>query len=63
VPSVVGRGLASARKLIAASHCAIGKVVHKSTRHARRSVVAQRPAAGALLAPGSKIRLVVSRGR
>jgi hypothetical protein len=62
VPSVVGRTLASAKKLIAASHCAVGSVRHKPTTYATRAVVAQRPEPGQQLAPGSKIRLTVSRG-
>src|SRR5205807_1171171 len=62
VPSVVGKTLASAKKLIAASHCAVGRVVHKRAAHAKRSVIAQTPVAGKKLRVGSKIRLTVSRG-
>lgn len=64
VPNVVGRRLASAKRTIAARHCSTGKVGHGYSRKRRKGVVisqSRRP--GRVLPAGSKIKLVVSRGR
>jgi uncharacterized delta-60 repeat protein len=64
VPNVRGRTLGVARSLIRRAQCRVGKVKRSaSTRVARGRVISQRPAAGATLPNGSRIDLLVSRGR
>jgi beta-lactam-binding protein with PASTA domain len=60
---VVGRKLATARRLIRRSHCSVGRVRSARSRRPRGKVVAQRPRAGTSLAAGARVHLVVSRGR
>jgi beta-lactam-binding protein with PASTA domain len=64
VPAVVGRRFASAKRLIARAHCRTGKVRHAFSRKRKKGVVlsqSRRP--GSALPAGSRIDLVVSRGR
>jgi Regulator of chromosome condensation (RCC1) repeat len=64
VPKVVGKRLLPAKRLIASRHCRAGKVGHAFSRKLRKGVVisqSRRP--GRVLPAGSKIALVVSRGR
>ena len=64
VPNVKGKSLATAKARIAAAHCRTGKVTRAKSRSvATGRVVSQRPKAGTKLASGSKVSLVVSRGR
>jgi beta-lactam-binding protein with PASTA domain len=64
VPGVVGKRLAAARQMIAKKRCRTGKVVYAFSRNRRKGIVisqSRRP--GRLLRAGSKIDLIVSRGR
>jgi hypothetical protein len=62
VPSVVGRLLASARKLLAKANCSVGAVTRKRASKRRRGRVAgQRPAAGTRLANGAPVAIVVGK--
>ena len=62
VPSVVGRLLASARKLLAKANCGVGAVTRKRAGKRRRGrVVSQRPAAGTRLANGAPVAIVVGK--
>jgi hypothetical protein len=64
VPKVVGKRLASARVTITQRHCRTAKVGYAYSRKHRRGIVlsqSRRP--GRVLPTGSKIDLVVSRGR
>jgi beta-lactam-binding protein with PASTA domain len=64
VPNVVGKRLAAAKQSVARSHCRTGKVGHARSRGSRKGVVvsqSRRP--GRVLPAGSKIDLVVGRGR
>jgi hypothetical protein len=64
VPNVKRKPLAKAKRRIAAAHCRVGKVTKaKSATIPKGRVVAQKPPAGKKLAAGSKIKLVVSRGK
>jgi beta-lactam-binding protein with PASTA domain len=64
VPRVVGKRLAAARRTIAQRHCRTGKVVHAySGEHKKGIVISQSRRPGKVLPAGSKINLVVSRGR
>jgi hypothetical protein len=62
VPSVVGRLLASARKLLAKASCSAGAVTQRRASKRRRGrVVSQRPAASTRLANGAPVALVVGK--
>jgi hypothetical protein len=64
VPKVVGKRVASARLTIARRHCRTGKVGYAYSRKRKKSVVisqSRRP--GKVLPAGSKVNLIVSRGR
>ncbi len=63
VPRVVGRPLATARRLIRRAGCRVGRV--RTARSARRRgrVLRQSPRAGIRVRRGTRVTLVVSRGR
>jgi chitinase len=64
VPSLVGKHLALAKRLIARSHCRTGKVGHAYSRRLGKGiVVSQSRRSGRVLPVDSTINLVVSRGR
>ena len=64
VPRVKGKPLATARARIAAAHCSAGKVTKAKSRTVPKGkVISQRPNAGTKLASGSKVNLVLSRGK
>jgi hypothetical protein len=64
VPKVKGKRLKAARRAIKAHGCRVGKITHAfSERVTRGHVTSQKPRPGRRLRRGSKIRLVVSRGR
>ena len=64
VPKVIRKTLATAKRRIAAAHCRTGRVTRaKSKTVAKGRVISQRPRAGRKLASGTKVHLVVSRGR
>ncbi len=64
VPGVVGKLPARARNAILRASCRVGAVrrSYSTARHKGR-IVAQRPRAGALVAAGTRVHLVVGRGR
>ncbi len=63
VPKLKGKTLTSARKLLAAAHCALGKVTRPRARkhHPLGALVvgSQKPGAGATLGNGSKVAVVL----
>jgi hypothetical protein len=64
VPRLVGKSLAKAKALIKKRGCRIGKVTHAYSRvRTKGIVVAQSRRPGRIVPVGSKISLVVSRGR
>jgi titin len=64
VPNVKRKPLATAKRRIAAAHCRTGTVTKASSKTVPKgSVISQKPPAGKKLAAGSKVRLVVSRGK
>jgi uncharacterized repeat protein (TIGR01451 family) len=64
VPNVKGRPLATAKRRIVAAHCKTGKVTRAKSKTVRKgNVISQSRRAGTRLAAGSKVNLVVSRGR
>jgi adhesin/invasin len=64
VPRVRGKTLAAAKDALRQAHCGIGSVkTIRSATVAAGKVISQSPAAARILAPGSKVKLTVSRGR
>jgi hypothetical protein len=64
VPSVKGKTLARARRLLAAKRCALGRVTRAYSRKVRKGrVISQRPAVGRRLPSRAKVHVKVSRGR
>jgi beta-lactam-binding protein with PASTA domain len=54
---------AAAKVKLARGHCAVGTIGYAYSKDVRRGlVVSQRPAFGAVLSSGGKVRLVLSRG-
>lgn len=63
VPRVRGKTLRAARTAIVRNRCRVGRIERRfSTRMRAGRVVSQRPRAGARLAAGTRIHLVVSKG-
>jgi beta-lactam-binding protein with PASTA domain len=63
VQSVLKLKSAAAKAKLARGHCAVGTIGHAYSKDVRRGlVVSQRPAFGAVLSSGAKVRLVISRG-
>jgi hypothetical protein len=64
VPNVKGKPLASAEKAIVKAHCAVGKVKKSRSSHVKKGrVVSQSAGAGKSLPSGTKVNLVVSKGK
>jgi uncharacterized protein YkwD/plastocyanin len=64
VPNVKGKTLAQARKMLAAKRCALGKVSRSySGRVKTGKIISQSKRPGARLARGTRVNVVVSRGR
>lgn len=62
VPSVVGRRLASARRVLHRAGCGAGAVTRRHARRSRRGrVLSQRPAPGSTLDANAPVALVVGR--
>ncbi len=63
VPNVRGKSLASAKHAILTRHCRTGKVRYAYSGKRKGAVVAQSPSPGRFRPAGSKVDLLVSRGR
>jgi hypothetical protein len=64
VPKVKGKPLKAAKRAIRAAHCAVGTVKRAYSARVRRGrIVSQRPKPHAVRPTGTKVKLVVSRGR
>jgi uncharacterized delta-60 repeat protein len=64
VPNVRRKALGAARTALRRAHCTGGKIKRRYSSRVRRGrVISQTPRAGAKLAEGAKVALVVSRGR
>ena len=63
VPRVIGKKLPTARQAITRARCRVGRVRRARSRRARGRVVSQSPRAGVTRARGTRVNLVVSRGR
>jgi eukaryotic-like serine/threonine-protein kinase len=64
VPKVKGKKLAAAKTAIRHAHCGVGKITKAFSTKVRKSrVVSTKPRAGTRHGAGTKVRLVVSKGR
>jgi PASTA domain len=63
VPRLQGKRLAAARRTIRKAHCTVGRVRHARSSRARGRVIAQSPRPGLRRSMGTKVNLVVSKGR
>jgi hypothetical protein len=63
VPKVVGKKLVRARRAIVRARCRVGRVRRARSLRARGMVLSQRPRAGVSRPRGTRVHLVVSRGR
>ena len=63
VPRVLGKRLAAARRSIRAAHCSLGRVRRISSPKSAGRVISQSPRPGLRKAAGTKVKLVVSKGR
>ncbi len=63
VPKVVGKKLPVARRLIARARCRVGRVRRARSARPRGRVLSQSPRAGLRRARGTRVNLLVSRGR
>jgi uncharacterized delta-60 repeat protein len=64
VPNVRGKKLAAAKSSIKKARCAIGKVKRKASKPAKKGrVLAQSPRPGATVSSGTKVNLVIGKGR
>jgi DNA-binding beta-propeller fold protein YncE len=64
VPRLKGKTLTAAKAALKSAGCATGSIRRARSRTVPKGrVISQRPAAGARLAAGAKVNLVVSRGR
>jgi uncharacterized delta-60 repeat protein len=64
VPNVRGKKLAAAKASIKRARCAVGRVTRKPSNRVKKGrVISQSPKAAKTLPNGSKVKLVVSKGR
>jgi hypothetical protein len=63
VPRVIGKKLPVARTAIRRARCAVGRVRRARSRRPKGRVVGQTPRAGRRVRAGTRVNLVVSRGR
>ena len=63
VPKLIGKRLLTARHAIRAANCSVGRIRYARSARARGRVVSQNPRAGRTLAVGTKVNVVISRGR
>ncbi len=62
VPPVLGMKLAGATRAIEKGHCSLGQVIRRHTYYVPGTVYRQHPAAGKVVARGTRVRLYISRG-
>jgi hypothetical protein len=64
VPSLKGKTLASAEKAITKAHCSVGKIKKAKSSHVKKGrVVSQGAGPGKSLPSGTKVSVVISKGR
>lgn len=60
-PKLHGKKLKAVRKVVAKAGCKLGKVTKKGVAAKRAKVVREKPKAGAIRAPHSKVNVVLGR--
>jgi hypothetical protein len=63
VPKASGKSLIAARRAIRRANCSVGRISYARSKSARGHVVGQSPRHGVRRHVGSRVNLVVSRGR
>ncbi len=64
VPKLRGKTLTAAKKAIRTARCSVGKIEHSTSRTVKRDhVISQKPKPKSRLRRGSRVNLVVSKGR
>jgi hypothetical protein len=64
VPKLKGKTLKAAKRALRTHFCSLGKVKHAfSTRVRKGRVISQKPKSGRHLKHGTKVRLIISKGR
>lgn len=63
VPNLKGKTLTSAKSALTHAHCAAGKITRKFSKVKKGRVISQKPKAGTHLSAGSKVNLVLSKGK
>jgi beta-lactam-binding protein with PASTA domain len=64
VPNVKGKRLPAAKRALARAHCRLGKVTRAYSRAKKKGiVVSQKPRPGTRHTRGTRVSLVVSKGR
>jgi PASTA domain len=63
VPRVRGKQLKAAKRSLRSAHCSVGRIRRARSSQARGRVISQSPRPGARRPSGSRVNLVVSRGR
>lgn len=63
VPSLKKKTLAAAKHLLVGAHCRVGKIVKRTSKTKKGTVLAQGYGAGTQLPNGAKVNLLVSRGK
>jgi beta-lactam-binding protein with PASTA domain len=63
VPRVIGKKLPAARRAITRARCRVGRVRRARSLRAQGRVLSQTPRAGITRPKGTRVNLVVSRGR
>ncbi|HKD95834.1 MAG TPA: PASTA domain-containing protein [Gaiellaceae bacterium] len=63
VPNLKGKTLSSAKSALKHAHCNAGKVTKKFSKVKKGRVISQKPKAGTDLPAGSKVNLVLSKGK
>jgi hypothetical protein len=64
VPNLRGKTLSAAEKAITQAHCAVGKVKKSTSGRVKKGhVISQTPASGKSLSHGTKVGLVISKGK
>jgi hypothetical protein len=63
VPKLKKKPLAAARRLLVGAHCGVGKIVKRTSAAKKGTVLAQGYRGGSRLPNGTKVNLLVSRGR
>lgn len=63
VPKLKGKTVEAAKRALRRAHCRTGKISHRYSQVKRNHVISQKPRPRRRLPIGTKVNLVVSKGR